>query len=292
MFPAQIDRYVRPQSVSEALAAIAEYDEGDAVFLAGGQSIMQAMKSRMLRPQAVIDLQALDELRGIHRSQDGAVTIGAMTRYAEIAADESLDGAFGALRDAAAHVGDRQVRNRGTLGGSVCWNYMAACMPAVVLGLGGRMQLSGPDGERSVEADDFLLGPLETARAEREILTAVAFEAPSPRTGSAYAKWGLVTDALPVIGVCARVTVDGNGHCTAARLAIAGLADGARRAPAGESALAGSAADDAAIGAALAAVAGSVETHADMSASADYRRDLIRSLGHKVIASALARARG
>lgn len=292
MFPAQIEHYVRPQTVEEALAAMAGFEEGDAIFLAGGQSVMQAMKSRMLRPQAVIDLQDLAELRGVRRAGDGAVTIGALTRYVEIAGDASLDGAFAALRDAAAHVGDRQVRNRGTLGGSVCWNYVASCMPAVVLGLGGRMHLRSADGAtRGVAADDFFRGPLETARKEREILTAVEFDAPAERTGSAYRKWGQVTDALPVVGVCARVTVDGKGQCTAARLALSGLADGAVRAPAGETALAGSAGDDAAIAAALEAVAAAADTHSDMSASADYRRQLIHTIGRAVLVNAFERAR-
>lgn len=291
MYPARIEEYVRPQSVSEALAAIARYDEGQAIFLAGGQSAMQAMKARMLRPQCIVDLQAVAELKGI-TSENGAVTIGAMTRYVEIAASNELAGPFAALRDAAAHVGDRQVRNRGTIGGSVCWNYAASCAPAVILGLRGSMNLMAAGGTtRSVIADDFFLGPLETARHDGEILLSVSWAKMATHSGSAYAKWGLVKDALPVIGVCAYVTIDDDDKCIAARITLAGLANGATRGSAGEASLLGSAGDRTAIEVAMNAIADSIDTHSDMSADADYRRQLIRSIGRDVALEAFSRAR-
>jgi len=291
MFPARIQEYVRPRTVAEALAAVARYDAGEAIFLAGGQSAMQAIKSRMLRPQCIVDLQGVAELKGVSRD-NGALTIGAMTRYVDIARDEQLTGAFAALRDATSHVGDRQVRNRGTIGGSVCWNYVAACTPTTVLALGGSMNLLAADGaRRSVAADEFFLGPLETARRDDEILLSVSWPAPVARSGSAYKKWGLVTDALPVIGVAVRVSLDAGGACSAARIALAGLADGAQRAPLGEARLIGSKGDEAAIVAAMAAIADAAETHADMSADAEYRKQLIRTIGRDVGLRAFARAR-
>ena len=290
MFPARIQEYVRPRTVTEALAAVARYDAGEAIFLAGGQSAMQAIKSRMLRPQCIVDLQSVTELKGVDRS-NGTLTIGAMTRYVDIVRDERLSGAFAALRDAAAHVGDRQVRNRGTIGGSLCWNYVAACTPAVVLALGGTLNLLAADGtKRSLVADEFLLGPLETARRDDEILLSVSWPAPATHSGSAYKKWGLVTDALPVIGVAVLVTLDGAGLCSAARIALAGLADGAQRATIGETKLIGSRGDSAAIDAAMAAIAATAETHSDMSADANYRKQLIRTIGREVAHSAFARA--
>ncbi len=291
MFPAKIEKYVRPQSIAEALAALGEFEEGDAMFLAGGQSAMQAIKSRMLRPECIVDLQNISELKGIDAAA-GGLRIGAMTRYVEIAQSAALNGAFAALADAAARVGDRQVRNRGTIGGSVCWNYMASCMPAVVLGTNGTMNLTAANGgERSIAADDFFLGPLETAREDTEILTSVSWDAPVSKTGSAYKKWGLVTDALPVVGVCVRVSVGGDGTCSDARVSISGLAGGGERAPAAETALLGSDGSTAAIAKAMDAAAEAADTHSDMSADADYRRQLIRNLGREVAASAFARAR-
>ena len=291
MFPARIEEYVRPQSVADALQALTRFDAGEAMFLAGGQSAMQAMKSRLLRPQCIVDLQDVDELKGIKRDANG-LTIGAMARYVEIATHESLDGAFAALVDAASRVGDRQVRNRGTIGGSLCWNYIASCTPAVVLALAGQMNLMSAGGAtRTVAADDFLLGPLETARNEDEILLSITWPAPAARTGSAYKKWGQVTDALPVVGVCALITLDDGGRCSAARIALAGLADGAQHAPAGEASLLGSDGDQGAIDQAMDAIAAAAETHSDMSADADYRKQLIRTLGREVTATAFERAR-
>ncbi len=290
MFPARIQEYVRPRTVTEALAAVARYDAGEAIFLAGGQSAMQAIKSRMLRPQCVVDLQSVDELQGV-ALLDGALIIGAMTRYIDIVRDERLTGAFAALRDAANHVGDRQVRNRGTIGGSMCWNYVAACTPTVVLALGGTLNLLAADGaKRSLVADEFLLGPLETARRDDEILLSVSWPRPVPHSGSAYKKWGLVTDALPVIGVAVLVTLDTGGQCSTARIALAGLADGAQRARSGEAKLIGSRGDSASIDAAMGAIADAAQTHSDMSADAAYRKQLIRTIGREVALRAFARA--
>jgi len=261
-------------------------------LMAGGQSAMQAIKTRLLRPRCVVDLQAVAELRGVSSNGSG-VRIGAMTTYAALAEDSSLDGAYQAIRDAAARIGDRQVRNRGTLGGSLCWNYVAACTPPVALALGMEMALSGKGGERSVAADDFLGGPLETDRKDDEILVSLNLPAPPANTGSAYKKWGLVTDALPVIGVAAMLSTDGSGTCTSARVAVGGLGDGPRRSGAAESGLKGAKAGDSdAIAAALQAASDEIETQSDMWADSDYRKQLIRSLGADVVASAFARAAG
>ena len=291
MFPAPIDDYLRPASVAEALAAVGRYDAGEAMFIAGGQSLMQAIKSRMARPRALIDLQALKELTGIC-PEGSTVTIGAMTRYVTLAADARLDGYLAALRDAAAYVGDRQVRNRGTIGGSCCWNYVASCTPAVVMALGGVMQLASTRGTREVPAEEFLIAPLETARQDDEILLGVRFTLPAGKGGSAYKKWGLVKDALPVVGVCVAVALDAAGRCETARISLSGLSAGAQRVPGGEAALMGSTGDIASLEAVFASIADSVDAQADKWASQAYRQQLIRSLGVEVARTAFARARG
>ncbi len=292
MYPAAIEDYVRPGTVAEALEALGRYEAGDALMLAGGQSAMQAVKTRLLRPRCVIDLQAVAELQGVSAGDSG-VRIGPMTKYAAIATESSFNGAYQALNDAAARIGDRQVRNRGTIGGSLCWNYVAACLPPVALALDMEMELTGPGGSRTMSADDFIGGPLETAREDDEILVSLNLPAAPANTGSAYKKWGLVTDALPVIGVAAMISTDGSGACTSARVAIGGLADGPRRSGAAESGLQGvSASDGDAIASALQAASDETETQSDMWADADYRKQLIRSLGADVVASAFARAAG
>ncbi len=290
MYPAVIGDYVVPATVDEALKAWAGAD-GDAYFIAGGLSLMQAIKTRLVKPDCLIDLARVGELNGVRVDGDG-VHVGPMTRYRDIAGDSQLDGAYQALRDAAARVGDRQVRNRGTIGGSLCWNFIAACMPPVVIGLGAQITLASSDGgRRSMAAEEFIQGPLETAREDNELVVAIDLPPAPSNAGSAYKKWGLVTDALPVIGVCAYVEVDGSGACTSARLAVGGLETGPRRSAAGEAALAGKSAGDAdAIAAALKAAADEIDTQGDMWADSDYRKMLIGDLGREVVATAFARA--
>lgn len=289
MYPAIIENYDAPTSVHDALQALAKRGN-ESYFVAGGQSLMQAIKARVISPKSLIDLQHVTELKGIEYNK-GAVRIGAMTRYRDIAADERLDGAYQALRDAARHVGDRQVRNRGTIGGSLCWNYIAACMPPTCIGIGASLDLVSRAGRRSLLAEAFLQGPLETARRDDEIVVAVTLPAAPMMCGSAYKKWGLVTDALPVVGVCASVELGDDRRCRVARLAIGGLATGPRRAEAGEKALIGvSATDASAISNAAETAAASTETQSDIWADAEYRKKLIETLAREVIATAFARA--
>ena len=189
MYPAAIDAYTAPNTFEEAFGALDAHGE-DAVCIAGGQSLMQAIKSRLVQPKCIVDLQHIAELKGISSDADG-IHIGAMTRYREIAADAHLHGAYQALNDAASHVGDRQVRNRGTIGGSLCWNYIAACMPPTAIALGAQCALAKSSGRRTLAAEDFIQSPLETAREANEILVSVDLPAAPARTGSAYKKWGL-----------------------------------------------------------------------------------------------------
>ena len=290
MYPSRIDDYQRPASVAEAAAAIAAAGE-DAHFIAGGQSLMQAVKSRLLRPKCLIDLQEVAELRGVQAN--GGLRIGAMTRYAELAGDKSLGAAYAAINDAAAHVGDRQVRNRGTIGGSLCWNYIAACMPAVGLGLGMTMNLvSKGGGERAVEADAFIGSPLETARKEDELLVSLSLPAAPKNAGSAYRKWSMLTDGLPVIGACVYLETDGDS-CSKARVAFGGLATGPKRSAAAEKALVGCARGDSeGIGKAMKAAAEELETQGDLWADPSYRSHLISTLGSEMAARAFERAAG
>jgi len=289
MYPAIIENYDAPKTVHEALQLLAKHGD-ESHFVAGGQSLMQAIKSRVISPKSLIDLHHVTELKGVEYNK-GAVRIGAMTRYRDIAIDERLDGAYQALRDAASHVGDRQVRNRGTIGGSLCWNYIAACMPPTCIGIGASLDLASKGGRRSLAAEDFLRGPLETARRDDEIVVAVTLPAAPAKSGSAYKKWGLVTDSLPVVGVCAFLELGDDQRCRTARIAIGGLATGPRRTAAGEKALIGVTAGDAAAIADVAkTAAASTETQSDIWADADYRKKLIETLAREVLATAFARA--
>jgi aerobic carbon-monoxide dehydrogenase medium subunit len=290
MYPAVIHDYRRPKSVQEAVKVVAD-GGADAVFIAGGQSLMQAIKVRLVQPHALIDLQEVAELKGVRF--DGNVRIGAMTRYVDLAAETRLAPAYAALIDAARHVGDRQVRNRGTIGGSLCWNYIAACMPAVALTLDATMNLvSRSGGERRMQAREFIGAPLETARRDDELLVSLELPAAPAGAGSAYAKWSLLSDGLPVIGACVYVELD-RGSCARARVGFGGLATGPRRSPAAEAQLVGcKVGDDQAVARAMAAAAEELETQGDLWADPAYRSHLIRTLGARMASTALLRASG
>jgi carbon-monoxide dehydrogenase medium subunit len=291
MYPAVIHDYRRPRSVQDAVTAIADGGAA-ALFIAGGQSLMQALKARLVQPHGLVDLQDVAELKGV--TFDGSVRIGAMTRYVDLVSETRLAPAYAALIDAARHVGDRQVRNRGTIGGSVCWNYIAACMPAVALALDATMNLVSRDGgERSVPAREFIGAPLETARRDDELLVALELPAAPANAGSAYGKWALVKDGLPVIGACVYVEVDSGGSCSRARVGFGGLASGPKRSPAAEAKLVGCRTDDdEAVSEALAAAAAELETQGDLWADPAYRSQLIRTLGARMASTALRRATG
>jgi carbon-monoxide dehydrogenase medium subunit len=290
MYPSVIHDYRRPNSIQEALVAIGNGDE-EASFIAGGQSLMQVLKARLVQPHALVDLQDVAELKGVRI--DGGVRIGAMTRYVELASETRLAPAYAALIDAAAHVGDRQVRNRGTIGGSVCWNYLAACMPVVALTLDATMNLVSSGGERSVPAQEFIGAPLETTRRDDELLVSLQLPPPPSNAGSAYRKWSLISDGLPVIGACVYVETDASGACTKARVGFGGLASGPKRSPAAEARLVGCAAgDDDGVADAMDAAAGELETQGDLWADPAYRSQLIRTLGATMAATAFRRASG
>ena len=297
MYPAVIEDYVAPRTLNDALQAFGRFPLGDAMCIAGGMSLMQAVKSRFVRPKCLIDLQHVAELKGVNLGTDD-VTIGAMTRYVDLATEPTLHGAYEALNDAAAHVGDRQVRNRGTIGGNLCWNYLAACCPPVCIALDATLQLARADGggahaNRTLNAEGFLKGPLETTRAPNEVLVAIKLPSPPKRAGSAYRKWGLVTDALPVIGVAMYLELDATGACQAARIAVGGLASGPCRAIDAEKALIGARAKDTEkIAAALARASEETQVQSDLWADQDYRRFLIRDLGAQVAKTAFQRALG
>ena len=162
--------YSTPSSVADAARAAAQEDSK---YMAGGQTLLQAMKLGLIAPSAVIDLSTLAELKGIS-VEGGNVVIGAGTTHAEVAASKDVQQAIPALAELASHIGDRQVRNRGTLGGSLANNDPAACYPAAVLALGATVHTN----QRKISADDFFISVYTTALNEAEVITAVSFPVP------------------------------------------------------------------------------------------------------------------
>jgi aerobic carbon-monoxide dehydrogenase medium subunit len=296
LFPAKIEDYKRPKTADQAAGLLRSADEGEVTLIAGGMSLMQAIKARVVQPRGVIDLADIEEMKGIKNIPSG-VWIGALTRYVELASSPILKGgSFGAISDAASHVGDRQVRNRGTIGGSLCWNYVAACVPVAVLAIGAHLELcsesaSGASQQRSIPIDEFLLAPMETSRRANELLRSITLPDPGRPAGSAYRKWGHATDSLPVVGIGVRVVLGEDRSCQDVRAAIGGLSGGSQRFPDVEKRLLGlSAKDTDEISSVFHAAARTLDVQGDNWASADYRRVLIQEIGTSVALLAIRRA--
>jgi carbon-monoxide dehydrogenase medium subunit len=201
--------YATPGTLADAAKLAAQED---AKYMAGGQTLLQSMKLGLIAPSTVVDLGAIAELKGICRSADGsAVVIGAGATHAEVAASKTVQDAIPALAELAGHIGDRQVRNRGTLGGSLANNDPAACYPAAVLGLGATVHTD----KRTVPADDFFVGMFTTALEEGEIITGVSFPIPEK---AGWQKFKQPASRFSLVGVFAskgpagvRVAVTGAG---------------------------------------------------------------------------------
>jgi carbon-monoxide dehydrogenase medium subunit len=275
VIPAEFD-YAVPSSLAEALQLLADHAD-DAKLLAGGHSLIPLMKLRLAQPGFLIDLGRIAELRGI--SQDGGrLRIGAMTTHAEVATSSVVAQAAPGLAQAAHEIGDRQVRARGTIGGSLAHSDPAADLPAVMLALDAELVARSSSGERTIPVESFFVGLLETALNPDEILTAVTV-AVSPR--SAYAKYPNPASHYAVAGVCA--AVQGNGTVTAARIGVTGAAPSAYRAAAAEAALTGQALSSQTIAAAAEAAYDGRELLGDIHASAEYRAMLIRVLTKRAL---------
>jgi aerobic carbon-monoxide dehydrogenase medium subunit len=291
MYPASIEQYHRPATVDEARAAYAAAG-GEAMYIAGGMSLMQAMKSRVLSCRALIDLNQVSELRGVDNS-GGRVRIGAMTRYRAVAEARAALGPYQALADAADRVGDRQVRNRGTVGGSLSWNFVVACTPVAALACGASVSILRSDGRReSVAIDDFLQGPMTTALGEGDLLLGIEMPIPANPASSAYRKWGVVVDALPTIGVAVFVELASGSSCRNARIAVVGLPGGPARTPRAEALLKAASLDDpSALAACARTAAEECEPAADPWVGVSYKSHLIERLCLEMIGTAAARAR-
>ena len=260
-------KYQRANSVADAAAVISK--NADAKLLAGGQSLVATMKLRLSRPSDLVDLGAMAELRGI-KVERGAVTIGAMTRHAEVAASAEVKKAIPALASLAASIGDRQVRNMGTLGGSVAHNDPSADYPAAVLALGATVNTN----KRKIAADQFFKGMYETALGTGEIITSVTF--PCPKR-AAYMKFKNPASRYAIVGVF--VADSGNG----VRVAVTGAAPSVFRVAEMEKALASKFAPESVANIKLP----DKGLNSDLHAKADYRAHLITVMAKRAVEAAL-----
>ncbi len=283
MIPAKFD-YVRAESVAQAHALLMQYGE-EAKLLAGGHSLIPMMKLRLAQPRILIDIARIADLARIEIAPD-RITIGALVRHADLAANERLQGDAPALWDAANELGDAQVRNRGTIGGACAHGDPAADYPAVMLALDATFVIEG-ERRYEVRADDFFRGMFETALGPGDVLTAITF---APARSSAYVKLHHPASHYAVAGVAVKLDVR-DGTIAAARVALTGVGFTAARAARVEAALRGVATTDmAAIRAACSGAADGLEVRSDAYASAAYRSAMADVFAARAVERALGRA--
>ena len=281
--------YQRAGSVEEAIALLQEHGDG-AKLIAGGHSLLPIMKLRLAEPETIVDIGRIAELRGVRRA-DGEIAIGALTTHHQIATDAQIKSSIPLLADTAARVGDRQVRNRGTIGGALAHADAAADYPAAILALDAAIVARGSQGERRIPAQEFFLDFLTTALEPDEILTEVRISMPAEGHGWSYQKLANQASGYAIVGVGAVVVIDGHGAATDVRIAVTGAAAVAWRAEATETALRGQPLDNDAVAAAADLVDGGIDFLDDLHGSAEYRRRVTRGLTRRAIQEAAGRAR-
>jgi len=279
MYPNAFE-YHRATSVEEAVGILAS--DPEAKILAGGHSLIPAMKLRLAMPGTLVDLSQIDSLRGI--TVNGGATIGAMTTYRELLDSDELASAFPVIRMTAKVVGDPAVRNRGTLGGALAHSDPAADYTAVMLALGASVSVTGSKGERTIAADDLFVDLFTTSMEPDEILTSITIPS-ADGAGMAYHKHAHPASGYAVVGVAAVLKMSG-GTCSSARIAVTGATSYAMRATVAEQALTGKAFDAGTIAAAAALSSDGLDLNGDVYASAEYRGNLIRVLAKRAITEA------
>ncbi len=282
MIPAAFE-YRRATSLDDALQAISG---GDAKVLAGGHSLLPLMKLRLASPGTLVDIGRLTELKGVRRLDDGRLAIGAMTTYAELM--DSPVRQYGLFDDALPRIGDVQVRNRGTVGGSIAHADPASDLPACLLALDAELVARSASGERTIPVDGFLQGPFATSLQPDEILTEIRLPGPRGDAGSAYASLENPASGYAIVGVAVVVFAGGGGGIGSANVALTGVGDVAYRARAVESAL-GSDGSPAGIAAASDHATDGVTVGSDIHAGRDYRTRMAAVYTRRAIESALNR---
>ena len=234
--PAAFD-YHPATSVDEAIALLQQYGD-DAKLLAGGHSLLPTMKLRLAQPAHLIDLGKISDLSYIREDGD-FVAVGAMTRYVDLERSDLIKQHFTLLPEGIDLIGDQQVRNWGTIGGSIAHSDPAADTPGMVLALKADIVAKGPNGVRTIKADDFFMDLMQTALQSNEVITEVRFPKPAAHSGSAYTKLANRASHYAVVGCAAVMTFDDDGTCTVASVVITGASVKAARASAVEAALVG-----------------------------------------------------
>ena len=277
MIPAEFD-YHRAESVDDALRALADGGE-DAKLLAGGHSLVPLMKLRLAAPSLLVDISELDELRGI-QTDNGTWRIGPCTHHADLQVRDDL----GVVAHAASLIADQQVRNRGTIGGSIAHADPASDLPTVLLAAEGAVEAQGPSGSRTIAAGDLFQDYLTTALAPDEVITGVTIPALDGWSWG-YEKFARRSEDWAMVGVCALVKASG-GQVEDVRIGLTHMGSTPLRATAAEDALRGGALDADTIAAAAEQAAEGTDPPGDLNATPDYKRHLARTLTRRALEQA------
>jgi len=283
--------YILAESVGEVVEALDKGD-GEAIVIAGGQTLMPMLNMRLARPDTVIDINRIAELSGIEVSGN-ELLIKACTRQAEVLASPEIQARLPLLAKAIAYVGHQQTRNRGTVGGSLSHADPASEIPLAALAMDAYVSLRSATGTRQVAMADYFLGPMMTARADNEVLLSVHFPQPQgdDRVGTAFHEVSERRGDFAVVAAAAVVRLDGNGICINAALAIGGADSVPLRMRAIEDELRGGQLDSGKIEAALGGIEAALTPGNDQHASAAYRRRVAKVLAERALKDATAEAK-
>jgi carbon-monoxide dehydrogenase medium subunit len=283
MIPASFE-YYSPRSLSEAVAVLSAHKD-DVKVLSGGQSLLPLMKMRLSKPAHVVDIGRIPGLDTIVEEKN-SVVIGAMATHSELESSKLLQVRCPLLSQTATTIADVQVRNRGTIGGSIAHADPAGDMPAAILALDAEIKAFGPNGERWIKAEDFFLGLLMSVLEPDEIVTAVKVPVTTGEK-TAYLKAAPRSSGFAVVGVAVRVVLDASGACNRIAIGITGVTDKAYRADRAEKMLAGKKLDTQAVETAAAEATHNVDVIEDINGSIEYRTQLTHVYVARAIQAAL-----
>jgi carbon-monoxide dehydrogenase medium subunit len=289
MIPAPFE-YTAPKTLEEALRIIERHGD-EAKILAGGHSLLPLIKLRLAQPRYVVDIGGLRGMSYI-REENGQIAIGALTTHADIESSTLLRAKCPLLVETAATIGDVQVRNRGTIGGSLAHADPAADYPATILALDAEMIAATTAGTRSIPAKEFFVDMLTTSLRSGEILSQIRIAPREPGTGVAYEKMHQPASGFAIVGVAARLKVAKDGKIESASVGVTGLGPKAYRAEEVEKALVGKKGSEKVFAEAARFAAQGIEPLSDLHASAEYRREMAAVYARRALEKAFARAQG
>jgi len=281
--------YHSPRSLDEALSLLQQH-AGDAKILAGGQSLIPAMRFRLAMPSILIDINRLDDLRYVEERGDH-LAIGAMTLEHSLEDAAVVRSSYPLLHDTAVVIADPLVRNMATVGGNIAHADPANDHPATMLAYNATVVAKGPKGERTIAIDDFFTGLFENAMGEDEILTEIRIPKPGANSGGAYTKFERKVGDYAISAAAVQLRLDG-GTVAAARIGLTNVSPVPMRAKGAEAELVGKSISDAVIEAAGKAAAAECDPSPDLRGGVDYKRDITRVMVKRSIQQAVARAKG